>query len=41
MVGDNPAKDGGAAATGLRAYILPGEVRLGERGLSHVLDFLK
>jgi HAD superfamily hydrolase (TIGR01509 family) len=40
MVGDNPAKDGGAAASGLRAYILPGEVRTGERGLAHVLGFL-
>ncbi|MEU5153744.1 HAD family hydrolase [Glycomyces sp. NPDC021274] len=41
MVGDNPAKDGGAAASGLRAYILPGETRLGERGLAHVLGFLE
>ncbi|MCD0443010.1 HAD family hydrolase [Glycomyces sp. A-F 0318] len=40
MVGDNPAKDGGAAASGLRAYILPGEARTGERGLAHVLGFL-
>ncbi|GAA2308894.1 HAD-IA family hydrolase [Glycomyces scopariae] len=40
MVGDNPAKDGGAAASGLRAYILPGEPRTGERGLAHVLGFL-
>jgi HAD superfamily hydrolase (TIGR01509 family) len=39
MVGDNPAKDGGAAASGLRAYILPGEARTGERGLAHVLGF--
>lgn len=41
MVGDNPAKDGGAAACGLRAYILPGEARTGERGLAHVLGFLE
>ncbi|WP_030159446.1 HAD family hydrolase [Glycomyces sp. NRRL B-16210] len=40
MVGDNPAKDGGAAASGLRAFILPGEARTGERGLAHVLGFL-
>lgn len=40
MVGDNPAKDGGGAACGLRAYILPGEARAGERGLAHVLGFL-
>ncbi|RRR98432.1 HAD family hydrolase [Glycomyces terrestris] len=40
MVGDNPVKDGGAAASGLRAYILPGEPRTGERGLAHVLGFL-
>ncbi|MEU6861272.1 HAD-IA family hydrolase [Glycomyces sp. NPDC046736] len=41
MVGDNPTKDGGAAASGLRAYILPGEPRTGERGLRHVLGFLE
>jgi HAD superfamily hydrolase (TIGR01549 family) len=40
MVGDNPARDGGAAALGMRAYILPGEPRTGERGLAHVLGFL-
>jgi HAD superfamily hydrolase (TIGR01509 family) len=40
MVGDNPAKDGGAAASGLRAYILPGEARTGERGLMQVLGLL-
>jgi HAD superfamily hydrolase (TIGR01509 family) len=40
MVGDNPTKDGGAAASGLRAFILPGEIRTGERGLAHVLGFL-
>ncbi|MER5436312.1 HAD-IA family hydrolase [Streptomyces sp. NPDC002588] len=37
MVGDNPVRDGGAAACGLRTYILPAEHRTGERGLSDVL----
>ncbi|SFF27642.1 HAD family hydrolase [Streptomyces mirabilis] len=37
MVGDNPIRDGGAAACGLRAYILPAEHRTGERGLTDVL----
>ncbi|MGW2047329.1 HAD family hydrolase [Streptomyces sp. NPDC001858] len=37
MVGDNPLRDGGAAACGLRTYILPAEHRTGERGLSDVL----
>jgi len=37
MVGDNPVRDGGAAACGLRTYILPAENRTGERGLSDVL----
>ena len=41
MVGDNPARDGGAAAIGARAYILPAEQRTGERGLRHVLGFLE
>ncbi|MEU5154150.1 hypothetical protein [Glycomyces sp. NPDC021274] len=40
MVGDSPARDGGAVACGLRTYLLPAEPRTGERGLSHVLDFL-
>ncbi|WP_199037235.1 HAD family hydrolase [Glycomyces salinus] len=40
MVGDNPARDGGAASIGARAYILPAEQRTGERGLRHVLGFL-
>lgn len=40
MVGDNPARDGGASAIGIRAYILPAEQRTGERGLGHVLGFL-
>ena len=37
MVGDNPLRDGGAAACGLRTYILPSEHRSGERGLTDVL----
>ncbi|MGH3415593.1 MAG: HAD family hydrolase, partial [Actinocrinis sp.] len=37
MVGDNPARDGGAAACGLRAFVLPTESRTGERGLRDVL----
>ncbi|WP_329343700.1 HAD-IA family hydrolase [Streptomyces sp. NBC_00663] len=36
MVGDNPVRDGGAAACGLRTYILPAEHRMGERGLLDV-----
>ena len=40
MVGDNPTRDGGAVACGLRAYLLPAEPRTGERGLNHVLDFI-
>ncbi|GAB3239204.1 HAD-IA family hydrolase [Glycomyces halotolerans] len=40
MVGDNAARDGGAVACGLRAYLLPSEPRTGERGLTHVLDLL-
>jgi HAD superfamily hydrolase (TIGR01509 family) len=36
MVGDNPVRDGGAAACGLRTYILPAEHRTGERGLTDV-----
>ena len=40
MVGDNPARDGGAAATGLRAFILAGEHRTGERGLHQVLSLV-
>ncbi|MFG3341093.1 HAD family hydrolase [Glycomyces sp. NPDC048151] len=40
MVGDNAARDGGAAAIGARAYILPARPGTGERGLVHVLDFL-
>ncbi|KUM79157.1 HAD family hydrolase [Streptomyces curacoi] len=37
MVGDNPVRDGGASACGLRTYILPAEPRTGERGLADVL----
>lgn len=40
MVGDNPVRDGGAAACGLRTYILPAEHRTGERGLTDVLRLL-
>ncbi|MEV0374829.1 HAD-IA family hydrolase [Streptomyces sp. NPDC050636] len=38
MVGDNPAKDGGAAGAGLRSYVLPAGVAPGAyRGLEAVL----
>ncbi|MEV2211538.1 HAD-IA family hydrolase [Streptomyces sp. NPDC050997] len=37
MVGDNPVRDGGATACGLRSYLLPAEHRTGERGLADVL----
>ncbi|MEV7138971.1 HAD family hydrolase [Streptomyces tauricus] len=38
MVGDHPAKDGGAAGAGLRAYVLPAGAVPGEpRGLDAVL----
>ncbi len=40
MVGDNPARDGGAVAVGCRALVLPAEHRLGERGLRAVLDLV-
>jgi HAD superfamily hydrolase (TIGR01493 family) len=40
MVGDNPVRDGGACAAGLRCYILPAEHRTGERGLTPVLDLV-
>jgi HAD superfamily hydrolase (TIGR01493 family) len=40
MVGDNPARDGGAVAVGCRALVLPTEHRLGERGLAAVLDLV-
>ncbi|MGW7366139.1 HAD family hydrolase [Streptomyces sp. NPDC054841] len=37
MVGDNPVRDGGATACGLRAFVLPAEQRTGDRGLADVL----
>lgn len=40
MVGDSPARDGGAAAVGIRSFILPGEHRTGERGLHQVLRLI-
>jgi HAD superfamily hydrolase (TIGR01509 family) len=40
MVGDSPARDGGAAAIGIRAFILPSEHRTGERGLRQILRLL-
>lgn len=40
MVGDNPARDGGATACGLRVLLLPAEPRAGERGLRSVLRLL-
>jgi len=40
MVGDNPARDGGAVGVGCRVLVLPAEHRLGERGLRAVLDLV-
>ena len=40
MVGDNPVRDGGAAALGCRTLVLAGEHRTGERGLFDVLALL-
>jgi HAD superfamily hydrolase (TIGR01549 family) len=40
MVGDNPARDGGAVAGGLRVFLLPSEPKTGVRGLASVLDLL-
>ncbi|MCD2193786.1 HAD family hydrolase [Actinomycetospora endophytica] len=40
MVGDNPARDGGAVLLGCRSFLLPAEHRLGERGLRAVLDLV-
>ncbi|MFG3365688.1 hypothetical protein ACGF0K_11975 [Streptomyces sp. NPDC048156] len=38
MVGDHPAKDGGAVAAGLRAYVLPAGAAPGaRRGLDAVV----
>jgi HAD superfamily hydrolase (TIGR01509 family) len=36
MVGDNPARDAGAVACGLRVFLLPAEPKTGERGLGSV-----
>ncbi|GLZ46341.1 hydrolase [Actinomycetospora sp. NBRC 106375] len=41
MVGDNPRRDGGAAAAGLRAFVLPSEQRDGDRGLAAVLPLIR
>ena len=40
MVGDNPVRDGGAAAVGIRAFILPAEHRVAVRGLDQVLALI-
>jgi HAD superfamily hydrolase (TIGR01509 family) len=40
MVGDNPVRDGGANAVGMRALILSAEHRTGERGLHPVLSLV-
>ncbi|MFF5233286.1 HAD family hydrolase [Dactylosporangium sp. NPDC000521] len=40
MVGDNPVRDGGASAAGMRCFILPAEHRTGDRGLAQVLDLV-
>ncbi|MEV8015465.1 HAD-IA family hydrolase [Streptomyces sp. NPDC086554] len=41
MVGDHPAKDGGAAGAGLRSYVLPGGAAPGSvRGLGAVLKLV-
>ena len=37
MVGDNAARDGGAVACNLRAFLLPAEPKTGQRGLDAVL----
>ena len=41
MVGDSVSKDGGAAAAGLRALVLPTWSGVGERGLRSVLDLIR
>ncbi|MER7200474.1 hypothetical protein [Streptomyces sp. CB01635] len=42
MVGDHPAKDGGAVAAGLRAYVLPSGAAPGaRRGLDAVLRLVE
>jgi HAD superfamily hydrolase (TIGR01549 family) len=40
MVGDNPVRDGGASAVGIRTFILPAEHRVSERGLLQVLPLI-
>lgn len=40
MVGDNPARDGGAVTCNLRVLLLPSEPKTGERGLDAVLRLL-
>lgn len=40
MVGDNPVRDGGATACGLRTLLMPAEPRTGRRGLGAVLSLL-
>jgi FMN phosphatase YigB (HAD superfamily) len=40
MVGDNPARDGGAVACNLRVLLLPAEPKVGERGLDAVLRLI-
>lgn len=40
MVGDNPARDGGATAVGLRAFLLSQQPVTGERGLADVLRLI-
>ena len=40
MVGDKPARDGGATACGLPTYLLSAEDRTGERGLAPVLGIV-
>jgi len=40
MVGDNAARDGGAAACNMRVLLLPAEPRDGDRGLDAVLRLL-
>lgn len=40
MVGDNPVRDGGASAVGIRAFIMSAEHRTGERGLRQILSLV-
>jgi HAD superfamily hydrolase (TIGR01509 family) len=41
MIGDNPVRDGGAVAAGLRAFVLASEQRDGDRGLAAVLPLVR